>query len=107
MPQRELTVVNPDPVIYMFNNQFHVGNKQVVITWVCVVVWASVELLQWSSLLSSWKGVAFSVFGLAIVTVLMQVLIMFSQSERSNPAKVSPSKPKNREELQGSDDKQE
>ncbi|XP_004513649.1 1-acyl-sn-glycerol-3-phosphate acyltransferase 2-like [Cicer arietinum] len=79
----------------------------VVITWVCVVVWASVKLLQWSSLLSSWKGVAFSVFGLAIVTVLMQVLIMFSQSERSNPAKVSPSKPKNREELQGSDDKQE
>jgi hypothetical protein len=37
----------------------------------------------------------------------MQILIMFSQSERSNPAKVSPSKPKHREELQGSDDKQE
>ncbi|CAJ2673173.1 unnamed protein product [Trifolium pratense] len=79
----------------------------VVITWIFVVVAGTVKLLQWSSLLSSWKGVAFSVFSLAIVTVLMQILIMFSQSERSNPAKVPPSKPKTREDLQGSDDKQE
>lgn len=79
----------------------------VVITWICVVVAGTVKLLQWSSLLSSWKGVAFSVFSLAIVTALMQFLIKFSQSERSNPAKVSPSKSKSREELQGSNDKQE
>lgn len=79
----------------------------VVITWIFVVIAGTVKLLQWSSLLSSWKGIAFSVFSLAIVTALMQILIMFSQSERSNPAKVSPSKPKHREELQGSDDKQE
>lgn len=91
----------------MVNDQLHVGNKQVVITWICVVVAGTVKLLQWSSLLSSWKGVAFSVFSLAIVTALMQFLIKFSQSERSNPAKVSPSKSKSREELQASDDKQE
>jgi len=28
----------------------------------------------------------------------MQVLILFSQAERSNPAKVAPAKPKNKEE---------
>lgn len=73
-----------------------------------MVVAGSVKLLQWSSLLSSWKGIAFSVFGLAAVTALMQILIMFSQSERSTPAKVAPAMPKNREEqLQGGDDKQD
>ena len=60
----------------------------VVITWICVVVAGTIKLLQWSSLLSSWKGIAFSVLSLAIITALMQILIMFSQSERSNPAKV-------------------
>jgi lysophosphatidic acid acyltransferase/lysophosphatidylinositol acyltransferase len=94
-------------VICMVNDQLHFRNIQVVITWIFVVVAGTVKLLQWSSLLSSWKGIAFSIFSLAIVTALMQILIMFSQSERSNPAKVSPSKPKHREELQGSDDKQE
>ncbi|CAK8571241.1 unnamed protein product [Lathyrus sativus] len=79
----------------------------VYITWVIVVVAGTVKLLQWSSLLSSWKGVAFTVFSLAIVTALMQIMIMFTQSERSNPVKVSPSKPKSTEGLQGSDEKQE
>ncbi|CAI8592283.1 unnamed protein product [Vicia faba] len=44
--------------------------------------------------IKSLLGVAFTVFSLAIVTALMQIMIMFTQSERSNPAKVSPSKPK-------------
>ncbi|KAH1258130.1 1-acyl-sn-glycerol-3-phosphate acyltransferase 2 [Glycine max] len=68
----------------------------VVISWACLVVAGSVKFLQWSSLLSSWKGVAFSAFGLAVVTALMQILIQFSQSERSNPAKIVPAKSKNK-----------
>ncbi|TXG70464.1 hypothetical protein EZV62_005399 [Acer yangbiense] len=67
----------------------------VITSWVCLVVLGALKFLQWSSLLSSWKGIAFSAFSLGIVTVLMHVLILFSQSERSNPAKVAPTKPKN------------
>lgn len=67
----------------------------VVISWASLVIFGVLKFLQWSSLLSSWKGIAFSAFGLGIVTVLMQILIRFSQSERSTPAKVTPSKPKN------------
>ncbi|XP_054802465.1 1-acyl-sn-glycerol-3-phosphate acyltransferase 2-like isoform X2 [Prosopis cineraria] len=60
----------------------------VVVSWACLVVCGGVKLLRWSSILSSWKGVALSAFGLAVVTVLMHILIQFSQSERSTPAKV-------------------
>ncbi|KAL2483102.1 1-acyl-sn-glycerol-3-phosphate acyltransferase 2 [Forsythia ovata] len=54
-----------------------------------------------SSLLSSWKGLTFSAIGLAIVTFLMQILIQFSQSGLSTPAKVVPSNPKNGGESSG------
>ncbi|XP_058207667.1 1-acyl-sn-glycerol-3-phosphate acyltransferase 2 [Rhododendron vialii] len=73
----------------------------VVIAWVCLLVFGALKFLQWTSLLSSWKGIAFSAVVLAIVTVLMQVLIQFSQSERSTPAKVVPAKPKNQGEPSG------
>ncbi|KAK8628728.1 hypothetical protein V6N13_009311 [Hibiscus sabdariffa] len=66
----------------------------VVSSWVCLVAYGALKFLQWSSLLSSWKGIALSAVGLAIVTILMQIMILFSQSERSTPAKVSPGKPK-------------
>ncbi|KAK3217770.1 hypothetical protein Dsin_011740 [Dipteronia sinensis] len=79
----------------------------VITSWVCVVVLGALKFLQWSSLLSSWKGIAISAFSLGIVTVLMHVLILFSQSERSNPAKVAPTKPKsNGEASERSQDKQ-
>ncbi|ESR34692.1 1-acyl-sn-glycerol-3-phosphate acyltransferase 2 [Citrus sinensis] len=79
----------------------------VVISWASLVIFGVLKFLQWSSLLSSWKGIAFSAFGLGIVTVLMQILIRFSQSERSTPAKVVPSKPKNsKEPEQTTQDKQ-
>ncbi|KAJ0100082.1 hypothetical protein Patl1_20570 [Pistacia atlantica] len=68
--------------------------RPVVISWVCLVIFGALKFLQWSSLLSSWKGIAVSGFCLAIVTVLMHILILFSQSERSTPAKVAPAKPK-------------
>ncbi|XP_022744048.1 1-acyl-sn-glycerol-3-phosphate acyltransferase 2-like isoform X1 [Durio zibethinus] len=67
----------------------------VVTSWACLVAYGALKFLQWSSLLSSWKGIALSAFGLAIVTILMQILILFSQSERSTPAKIAPAKPKN------------
>nr|AXM43882.1 lysophosphatidic acid acyltransferase 2 [Litchi chinensis] len=67
----------------------------VVTSWACLVVLGALKFLQWSSLLSSWKGIAFSTLGLGVVTVLMHILILFSQSERSTPAKVAPAKPKN------------
>ncbi|KAK6127348.1 hypothetical protein DH2020_038919 [Rehmannia glutinosa] len=47
-----------------------------------------VKSLLWFSLFSSWKGVTFSVIALAIITILMQILIQFSQSERSTPPKL-------------------
>ncbi|KAF7804099.1 1-acyl-sn-glycerol-3-phosphate acyltransferase 2 [Senna tora] len=72
----------------------------VVVSWICLLVAGAVKFLQWSSILSSWKGVAFSAFGLLVVTILMHILIKFSQSERSTPARVTPVKPKNRGEQQ-------
>nr|XP_017222030.1 PREDICTED: 1-acyl-sn-glycerol-3-phosphate acyltransferase 2-like [Daucus carota subsp. sativus] len=56
----------------------------VVISWACLLIFGALKFVQWSSILSSWKGLAFSAVGLGIVTVLMQILIQFSQSERSN-----------------------
>ncbi|XP_021281992.1 1-acyl-sn-glycerol-3-phosphate acyltransferase 2 isoform X1 [Herrania umbratica] len=67
----------------------------VVTSWACLIAYGALKFLHRSSLLSSWKGIAFSFFGLAIVTILMHILILFSQSERSTPAKVAPGKPKN------------
>ena len=66
--------------------------EQVAISWACLLILGSLKLLQGSTFLSSWKGLTFSATGLAIVTVLMQILIRFSQSERSTPAKVVPTK---------------
>ncbi|ESW17625.1 hypothetical protein PHAVU_007G255300 [Phaseolus vulgaris] len=79
----------------------------VVLSWACVVVTGALKFLQWSSLLSSWKGVAFSAIGLGVVTLLMHILIQFSQAERSTPSKVAPAKSRNREELEARDNKQD
>ncbi|XP_071720099.1 1-acyl-sn-glycerol-3-phosphate acyltransferase 2-like [Rutidosis leptorrhynchoides] len=62
----------------------------VVVSWSCLLVFGIFKFLQWSNLLSSWKGLTFTAFGLAIVTILMQILIQFSQAERSTPARVVP-----------------
>ncbi|GAV63902.1 Acyltransferase domain-containing protein [Cephalotus follicularis] len=70
----------------------------VVTAWGCLIILGTLKFLQWSSLLSSKKGIGFSALTLGLVTVLMQILIRFTQSERSTPAKVAPSKPRNGEE---------
>uniref|UniRef100_A0A5B7AFK5 1-acylglycerol-3-phosphate O-acyltransferase n=1 Tax=Davidia involucrata TaxID=16924 RepID=A0A5B7AFK5_DAVIN len=67
----------------------------VVISWACLLILGALKFFQWSSLLSSWKGIGISAVGLTIVTALMHILIQFSQSEHSTPAKVAPAKPKN------------
>lgn len=79
-----------------------------MISWACLIVAGFLKFLQRSSLLSSWKGVAFSAVGLAVVTALMQILIQFSQSERSNPTKIAPAQSKNKgEQLEARNDKQQ
>ncbi|KAK6127337.1 hypothetical protein DH2020_038923 [Rehmannia glutinosa] len=67
----------------------------VVSSWAILLILGALKVFQWFSLFSSWKGVTFSVIALAIITILMQILIQFSQSERSTPAKVAPARPKN------------
>ncbi|KAI7733828.1 hypothetical protein M8C21_011699, partial [Ambrosia artemisiifolia] len=62
----------------------------VVVSWACLLVLGIYKFLQWSNLLSSWKGLTITAIVLGIVTILMQILIQFSQSERSTPAKVAP-----------------
>ncbi|KAL6133921.1 hypothetical protein ACLB2K_066154 [Fragaria x ananassa] len=79
----------------------------VVTSWACLLVFGSIKFLYWSSLLSSWKGIAFSLLGLGIVTILMQILIRFSQSERSTPAKVAPTKHNNGGQSSGKPTKQQ
>ncbi|XP_010265751.1 PREDICTED: 1-acyl-sn-glycerol-3-phosphate acyltransferase 2-like [Nelumbo nucifera] len=66
----------------------------VVISWSCLLVFVAFKFCKWSSLLSSWKGIAFSAAGLSLVTILMHIFILFSQSERSTPAKIAPARPK-------------
>ncbi|XP_059462584.1 1-acyl-sn-glycerol-3-phosphate acyltransferase 2 [Corylus avellana] len=67
----------------------------VVTSWACLLIFGALKFLHWSSLLYSRKGIAIAAVGLAFVTFLMQILIRFSQSERSTPAKIAPAKPKN------------
>ncbi|PWA71484.1 phospholipid/glycerol acyltransferase, Acyltransferase domain protein [Artemisia annua] len=67
----------------------------VVSAWACLLVYATLKFLRWSNLFSSWKGLVITAVCLGIVTVLMQILIQSSQSERSTPAKVAPSRTSN------------
>jgi lysophosphatidic acid acyltransferase/lysophosphatidylinositol acyltransferase len=67
---------------------------QVVTSWACLLISGALKFLQRSSLLSSRKGIAFAMSSLAVVTLLMYILIRFSQSERSTTAKVAAAKPK-------------
>lgn len=86
----------------------HFMLDQVVSSWACLLVFGALKFLHSTQLLSSWKGIAISASGLVLVTVLMQILIRFSQSERSTPAKVVPSKHKNGgDPLQAGPDKQQ
>ncbi|XP_050228179.1 1-acyl-sn-glycerol-3-phosphate acyltransferase 2 [Mercurialis annua] len=62
----------------------------VVTSWACLLIFGLLKFLQWSALLSSWKGIAISAIALGVVSVFMHILIRFSQSEHSTPARVTP-----------------
>ncbi|XP_072974132.1 1-acyl-sn-glycerol-3-phosphate acyltransferase PLS1-like [Typha angustifolia] len=66
----------------------------VVMFWSCLLSYAAFRFFKWSALLSSWKGVAFSTAGLLLVTIVMHIFILFSQSERSSSAKAARSRVK-------------
>ncbi|KAL6523242.1 1-acyl-sn-glycerol-3-phosphate acyltransferase 2 [Orobanche gracilis] len=57
----------------------------VVCSWAIMLILGVLKVIEWFALFSSWKGFAFSAVALAAVTILMQILIQFSQSERSTP----------------------
>ncbi|XP_062204265.1 1-acyl-sn-glycerol-3-phosphate acyltransferase PLS1-like isoform X2 [Phragmites australis] len=61
----------------------------VVLSWSCLLLYGAYRFLQWTQLLSSWKGAVLFVAGLALVTGIMHVFIMFSQSERSSSARAA------------------
>ncbi|CAI9761629.1 unnamed protein product [Fraxinus pennsylvanica] len=75
------------------------GNKQcinigrpkkslmVVVFWSCFLIFGCVKFLQWSTF--SWGEIAFCAVFLALIMILMQILIVFSQSEHSTPTKIS------------------
>ncbi|XP_019154454.1 PREDICTED: 1-acyl-sn-glycerol-3-phosphate acyltransferase 2-like isoform X1 [Ipomoea nil] len=67
----------------------------VVVSWACLLIVGAIKLFQSSPLLSSWKGITVSATLLAVITILMQILINFTQLERSTPAKVAPAKRQN------------
>ncbi|KAG5242696.1 acyl-CoA:1-acylglycerol-3-phosphate acyltransferase family protein [Salix suchowensis] len=68
----------------------------VVTSWACLLIFGALKFLQRSSFLSSRKGIAFAVSSLAVVTLLMHILIRFSQSECSTTAKVAAAKSKHK-----------
>ncbi|KAL5156822.1 1-acyl-sn-glycerol-3-phosphate acyltransferase 3 [Glycine soja] len=62
----------------------------VVVCWLCLLGFLVYEFFQWTSLLSSWEGILFTVLFLLLVTVIMEIFIHSSQSERSKPPMVLP-----------------
>ncbi|KAG0521019.1 hypothetical protein BDA96_08G125100 [Sorghum bicolor] len=61
----------------------------VVLSWSCLLLYGAYRFLQWTQLLSTWKGIILLAAGLALVTGVMHVFIMFSQSERSSSARAA------------------
>lgn len=60
---------------------------KVMIFWSSLLGYATVRLFQWLSLfLASWEVITFSIAFLFLVTIIMQILIQSSESERSTPA---------------------
>ncbi|KAF7064141.1 hypothetical protein CFC21_070546 [Triticum aestivum] len=66
-----------------------VKSLMVVLSWSCLLLYGAHRFLQWTQLLSTWKGVILFASGLAMVTAVMHVFIMFSQAERSSSAKAA------------------
>ncbi|GLT78777.1 hypothetical protein SLA2020_503030 [Shorea laevis] len=65
----------------------------VVISWSCFLVFGVVKLFQRFSFLTSWVVIAFLATFLVLVTIVMQILIQSSESERSTPPHLLTSDP--------------
>ncbi|XP_038878425.1 1-acyl-sn-glycerol-3-phosphate acyltransferase 2 isoform X2 [Benincasa hispida] len=61
----------------------------VVLCWSCILAYGIVRFFQWSALLSSWEGIAFSAALLILIILVMQLLVHSSESTRSTPINVS------------------
>eukprot|EP01018_Ginkgo_biloba_P025717 Gb_30780 [translate_table: standard] len=76
-----------------FGEQLYQPMHRPVKPLVVVIGWSSILLIMASKLLSprlsTRRGVAWLLGGIGTVTLLMYILIVFSQSERSTPAKVT------------------
>lgn len=57
----------------------------VVVCWSCLLGFLIYEFFVWSALLNSWEGILFTVLFLLVITIIMEILIHSSQSERSKP----------------------
>uniref|UniRef100_A0A2N9IVP4 1-acylglycerol-3-phosphate O-acyltransferase n=1 Tax=Fagus sylvatica TaxID=28930 RepID=A0A2N9IVP4_FAGSY len=73
---------------------------KVVISWSCLIVYGIIKFLQWSCLLSSSEGIIISATFLVLVTIVMQILIQSSESERSTPVDIPPQDPVEEQLLQ-------
>lgn len=62
-------------------------HEQVVIVWSCLLLLGVVKFLEWCSF--SYGTIAFCAVLLLLVVILMQILILFSQSEKSDPPQAS------------------
>ncbi|KAK4492392.1 hypothetical protein RD792_003197 [Penstemon davidsonii] len=59
----------------------------VVILWSCSLIFVAVKFFEFCTF--SWGEIAFCAVFLALVMILMQIFIVFSQAEHSNPPNVS------------------
>ncbi|XP_057515255.1 1-acyl-sn-glycerol-3-phosphate acyltransferase PLS1-like [Amaranthus tricolor] len=65
----------------------------VMIMWSCLLSVGAIGFLLWTRLFSTWQGILVSAVFLLLVIVIMQILILFSQSEPSidsMPIKILP-----------------
>ena len=59
-----------------------------VVLWSILLAYGIYKFVQWSALLASWEGIAFSATFLVLTVIVMQILIQSSESERSTPLTV-------------------
>ncbi|GAB4856048.1 1-acyl-sn-glycerol-3-phosphate acyltransferase 2 [Ancistrocladus abbreviatus] len=55
----------------------------VMIVWSCLLIVGAVAFFKWTPIFSTWQGIAVSMAFLLLVIILMQILVLFSQSEPS------------------------
>ncbi|CAJ2660937.1 unnamed protein product [Trifolium pratense] len=65
----------------------------VVACWSSFLGFLLVKFFQWSSLLSTWHGIFFTVIFMVIVTIVMEILIHASQAEHSKSNNLSTNLP--------------